>query len=106
MQGKHTDSYNDASAYLKTSETAYARESTRLYTEVKKYEVKVEDFEEGARENIDDYTVLIRTQDQKRSEYYQFRNETEKIQKTFNMLYESFTILTDQLKSISKTTGL
>lgn len=43
------------------NEATFAKECTRLYTEVKKYEVKIEEFEEGARENIDDYTVLIRT---------------------------------------------
>ena len=39
------------------------------------------------------------------SDYYKLGNETEGVQKTFSMMYESFTILTDRLRDTSKTTG-
>ena len=39
------------------------------------------------------------------AEYYRLGNETQEVEKTFAMLYESFTMLTDKLRAISKTTG-
>ena len=39
------------------------------------------------------------------ADYYRLRNQTFDVEKTFGMLYDSFTSLTDNLRSISRTTG-
>ena len=39
------------------------------------------------------------------ADYYRLRNDTINLEKTFGMLYDSFTSLTDNLRTISRTTG-
>ena len=39
------------------------------------------------------------------ADYYRLGNDTINLEKTFGMLYDSFTSLTDNLRSISRTTG-
>lgn len=39
------------------------------------------------------------------TDYYRLGNQTIDTEKTFGMLYDSFTALTDNLRSISRNTG-
>ena len=48
---------------------------------------------------------LLTEKDDHMLEFYRLGNETNDVEKTFGMLYESFTMLTDKLRAISKTTG-
>ena len=51
------------------------------------------------------YTDLTNQMENHMADYYRLGNQTLDVEKTFGMLYDSFTSLTDNLRSISRTTG-
>lgn len=109
LTGDLVDHYEDETdiwtTLMKANETLRDTTLQKLNAEVSKYETLVAAYTNYGTHSAQTYTDLVNEKEDHMTEYYRLRNETESVEKTFSMLFESFTMLTDQLKAISKTTG-